>query len=672
MLDVLLETFRALVLLGIVLFLLRNDRGRFSAVHKGWNLIVAGFGLLLFGSLLDITDNFEYLNRYVVIGDTEAEAFLEKFVGFLGGFVVLALGLLLWVPRAESLSSEIAQRKQAEEALLKTNSELVQEINERKRAEEESRESEARYREIFDESPTGIWETDYSVVKRLIDGLMTNGVTDLREYFNDNPDRLREAYDLAPVVAISQATCDMYGAPSKRALAESTRAELESDEELEGFVGSVIAFLAGDSDFAYQSQDRKFDGTPMVTSCHLAIPPKYRHDWSRVICNIEDITERTRLEEQLRQAQKMELMGQLTGGVAHDFNNLLAVIQGNAELLADQVGDGDRRAAAILRATTRGAELTQRLLAYSRKQPLNTRTFDLARLVAGMSDMLKRTLGETVDLVIIAPPDLWHAQADPGQVENALLNLALNARDAMPGGGKLTVECSNAKLDDAYAAELPETEAGDYVVLAVSDMGSGMTAKVRARAFEPFFTTKEVGKGSGLGLSMVFGFAEQSGGQLTIYSEEGQGTAVKLYLPRAEGAVQGEDTSPAREVPRGRGEAILVVEDDPDVRALAVRMLQDLEYRVTDVPDAATAHAALAGRTPVDLVLSDVVLPGGTSGPEFAEQARETYPNLKIIFMSGYPAEAATRNGFLGSGQVLLNKPFQTRDLAKALRDALD
>jgi CheY-like chemotaxis protein len=256
-------------------------------------------------------------------------------------------------------------------------------------------------------------------------------------------------------------------------------------------------------------------------------------------------------------------------------------------------------------------------------------------------------------------------------VENALLNLALNARHAMPGGGKLTIECANAVLDETYVADNPEAKAGDYVVLAVSDEGSGMTAEVQAHAFEPFYTTKEVGQGSGLGLSMVYGFVKQSGGHVTIYSEEGQGTTVKLYLPRAEGAARSEGVSRDEDIPQGRSENILVIEDDPDVRDLAVRMLEGLGHGVIDVPDAASAHKVLADGKQVDLVLSDVVLPGGTGGPEFAEEARTTRPDLKIIFMSGYPAEAAKRDGFLGSDKVLLTKPFSRHELAQALRDAL-
>lgn len=289
-----------------------------------------------------------------------------------------------------------------------------------------------------------------------------------------------------------------------------------------------------------------------------------------------------------------------------------------------------------------------------------------------MLDLMARTLGETIEIETIVGSGLWLASADPGQVENALLNLAINARDAMPGGGKLTIECVNARFDDAYVAENPEAKPGDYVGLTVSDEGCGMTAEERAHAFEPFYTTKEVGQGSGLGLSMVYGFAKQSGGHVTIDSEEGRGTIVKLYLPRTAKTLAAEEIPPGDDAPRGRGELILVIEDDPDVRGLVVQMLKALGYQVIDVADPAAARIALSDNKTVDLVLSDVVLPGGTSGPEFIAETHETRPDLKVIFISGYPAEATKNNGFLDPEKTLLSKPFAKRDLAKALRDELD
>ena len=389
------------------------------------------------------------------------------------------------------------------------------------------------------------------------------------------------------------------------------------------------------------------------------------------ICTIQDITEVKATEVRLAQAQRMEAVGQLTGGIAHDFNNLLAIIGGNAEMLARQAEAESANLQAILRASQRGAELTRRLLAFSRQQPLLPQTIDMAALVGGLSELLRRTLQETIDIATSAPTDLWFASADPGQVENALLNLAINARDAMPEGGKLTVECHNVRLDGTFVAGNPEVSVGDYVVLAVSDTGVGMESEVLAQAFEPFFTTKEVGQGTGLGLSMVYGFAKQSGGHVAIYSEPGQGTTVNLYLPRAAQGSPVEEAEAGEAIPQGQGEVILLLEDDADVRSLTVELLRQLSYQVIDVADAAAAHEALARAPRVDLVLSDVVLPGGTSGPEFVEEACARHPGLRVVFMSGYPAEAAKRNGFLGSDRVLLNKPFQMAKLARTLREVL-
>ena len=386
----------------------------------------------------------------------------------------------------------------------------------------------------------------------------------------------------------------------------------------------------------------------------------------------EEAKERELIEEQLQQNEKLKAIGQLTGGVAHDFNNLLAVISGSAELLKFEGSHDEHLVRTILRAAQRGAELTHRLLAYSRQQPLRTKSIDLSALVDSMSGVLGRTLGETIEISTIAAPDLWYSAADPGQVETALLNLAINARDAMPRGGKLLIECQNVHLQGADQAENPEALVGDFVMLAVCDNGTGMAETVRAHAFEPFFTTKDVGKGSGLGLSMVYGFAKQSGGQVTIASEEGRGTTVRLYLPRHQAVPSTAGGEKPVEIPRGRGETILVVEDDVDARTLTVLMLENLGYRTVDVPDAARALATLTDSMVPDLVLSDVRLPGGIRGTQLAKTVCESHPGLKFIFMSGHPAEASQSSAPLGCDQVLLNKPFQRQQLAKALRQVLD
>lgn len=386
---------------------------------------------------------------------------------------------------------------------------------------------------------------------------------------------------------------------------------------------------------------------------------------------VEEMENREQVEQQLRQSQKMEAVGQLTGGVAHDFNNILAVIIGNSEMLGDKLGEDEPGLSAIQRAADRGAELTQRLLAFSRQQPLQPCTIDLADHVTSMTKVIQRTIGGSIEVSVKTDPGLWPAQADPGQVENALLNMAINARDAMPDGGCLTIECSNDHLDAAYAAGRPEVTPGDYAVLSVTDNGTGMPPEVQARVFEPFFTTKDVGKGTGLGLAMIYGFAKQSGGHVSIYSEVGHGTTVRLYLPRAHGVAEQETGQRNTPTPDGEGESILVIEDDADVSQLTTQMLQSLGYRVTGVPEADSARAVIADGPQFDLILSDIILPGGTSGPEFVQEVKREQPDLKVVFMSGFPSEAAKSNGLLDSGSVLLNKPFRKQQLADALRQVL-
>ncbi|WP_129792373.1 response regulator [Sphingosinicella sp. CPCC 101087] len=396
----------------------------------------------------------------------------------------------------------------------------------------------------------------------------------------------------------------------------------------------------------------------------------------------EEVAQRSKVEEELRQAQKMEAVGQLTGGIAHDFNNLLTVVTGNlgmAKRALDAAQVTDVRARRALESALKGAEraaaLTQRLLAFSRRQPLAPKPLDLDKLVMGMSDLLQRSLGELVRFEIVTSPGLWRIEADPNQLESAILNLALNARDAMPSGGELTIETVNARLDESYAANHAEVPPGQYVMIAVTDTGSGMPKEVIDRAFEPFFTTKPVGKGSGLGLSMIYGFVKQSGGHVKIYSEEGSGTTVKIYLPRLL-----SEPSPDQEEPRitagfetsQRQESILVVEDDDDVRAYSVECLRELGYRVIEAHDGASALRLLERQDgPVDLLFTDVVMPG-MSGRELADEARKLQPDLRVLYTSGYTRNAIVHAGRLDSGVEMIIKPFTYEALAQKVRDMLD
>ena len=438
----------------------------------------------------------------------------------------------------------------------------------------------------------------------------------------------------------------------------------------------------------YAEQDREILLTKKIVKEELQVPfAKGEDHWLSVtkfpVENEEglpigigsisvDITEQRLAEARLRQAQKMEAIGQLTGGVAHDFNNLLMIIQVSTELIDVDTGrDNDSKKAKILRAVKRGAELTDRLLAFSRRQPLNPEAINVAELVNNLSELLSRTLGETVHIKTRADLDLWTAIADPGQVENALLNLTINARDAMPDGGQLTVECSNWIENDGTTTGDQELTSGDYVVLSVTDQGTGMSDDIRNHAFEPFFTTKEVGQGSGLGLSMVYGFAKQSGGHVRIYSEEGHGTTIRLYLPRNSDGLPVEEVREKEDVVEGQEEVILIVEDDLEVRQLTAEILISLNYQVVSASRAAEAQEILNTGKHVDLVLSDVILPGGQSGWEFAKRQRQEDPSLRFVFMSGYPADSPNGKQLIDPQEILISKPFQRHELARVLRRVL-
>jgi PAS domain S-box-containing protein len=389
-----------------------------------------------------------------------------------------------------------------------------------------------------------------------------------------------------------------------------------------------------------------------------------------------DITRRKDAEDQLRQAQKMEALGQLTGGIAHDFNNTLTVILGNLELMRERIRDNLPAPEALeiaLRGVGRAADLTRRLLAFARKQALSPTPTDIDKLISGLAEMTRRVLGEQIQIEVVRAGGLWQAMIDPSQLETALLNLAINARDAMPQGGKLTIETANTHLDQAYADAHVEVTPGQYVMVAVCDTGTGMSPDVLAHAFEPFFTTKEVGKGSGLGLSMVYGFTKQSNGHVKIYSEVGHGTTVKLYLPKATLSSHriGVTTDPRQPMATG-DETILVVEDDSDVRAVVVRALSVLGYKVLEAKDGPTAMALLDDAPKIDLLFTDVVLPGGMNGREIAERMRQRHPRIKVLFTSGYTSNAIVHHGRLDDNVRLLTKPYKREDLARKVRGALD
>ena len=416
---------------------------------------------------------------------------------------------------------------------------------------------------------------------------------------------------------------------------------------------------------------RRADGSTFPM--HLSVSEFYVDGVRHFTGVIHDISVQVEAEQALRHAQKMEAMGQLTGGIAHDFNNLLTVIIGNLELLEEKLTEPAQHELLheALEAADLGSRLTSRLLAFARRSLLEPKVVDLNMLVADLTDMLHRTLGETIALSTALTPDLASTRVDPAQVESAIINLAVNARDAMPNGGRLILETRNTIIDESYAAAEPGLAPGEYVQLSVSDTGTGMQAAVRDRAFEPFFTTKEKGRGTGLGLSMVYGFAKQSGGHATIYSEEGVGTTVNVYLPRHVARVSVDPAVVEESAPASQGETILVVEDDDRVRRLTVTRLQQLGYAVVEASSALQALAMLHSTGKVDLVFTDLVMPGGMTGYELAGEVRRLYPGAKILLTSGYAEELANSERVDIVRLKILRKPYRQSELARSIDEAL-
>jgi len=454
--------------------------------------------------------------------------------------------------------------------------------------------------------------------------------------------------------------------------------DLVHPDDVQSTLQQVGSLSGGGHVYRFENRYRRKDGSYCSLSWTAVPGEGHIHAIGRdITADLQQAEAMRRTEAALQQSQKMETIGKLTGGVAHDFNNLLQVISGNLQLMAPQVRDLPacrRRVENALASVERGARLASSLLAFARKQPLEPKVIKVGRLITGMEDMLRRSLGEEIEIETVISGGLWSTSIDVAQVENAILNLAINARDAMEhcveGAARLTIEVNNALLDAAYCASHPDVAPGQYVVIAVSDTGSGMTPEVMRQAFEPFFSTKAEGKGTGLGLSMVYGLVRQSGGHVKIYSEAGEGTTIKLYLPRtreAEDTYVALDTQPVV----GGTETVLVVEDDDAVRATVVDMLTGLGYRVLKACDASAALTVIESGVPVDLLFTDVVMPGPLRSPDLARKARERLPELAVLFTSGYTENAIVHGGRLDRGVELIGKPYTKESLARKIRHVL-
>ncbi|MFO7641239.1 MAG: ATP-binding protein [Candidatus Competibacteraceae bacterium] len=563
--------------------------------------------------------------------------------------------------RANALLEQRVVERTAQ--LATTNNSLMQEIAVRNKTGEALRESEARMRAMTRAIPDLVFVVDEDGLYREIlaagRDLATIGTTPIRGKLLSEVHSPEMAEFFLNIIRRALQTHQIQVAEYELATASGTR-----------WFESRTAPL--DVRFVEQSPT-----TTLHPQGDLFGPPELRRFAAKAAAIVvaRDITQRKQAEAQLRQARKMEAIGQLTGGIAHDFNNLLAIIMGNLELLHEKLTGQPRLfefAQQALKAADRGANLTRRLLAFARRQPLLAQPTDLNKLILGMLDLVRRTLGVTIQIDTALAPDLEPTLVDTDQFETALLNLVINARDAMPQGGRLTLETANVVLDEDYAATQEDLRSGPYVMLVVSDTGIGMAPAILERVIEPFFTTKAPGKGSGLGLSMVYGLVKQSGGHLTIYSELGQGTSVRLYLPRIQAKVNPvAETLPATAVPLGQGETILVVEDETDVRLFAVKALHALGYETLQAGDAETALGLLDAAPRIALLFTDIVLPGPMDGVRLATEARRRRPGLPVLFTSGYTEHALVGNGHLSEDVDLLAKPYRKADLGNKLRTLL-
>ena len=515
---------------------------------------------------------------------------------------------------------------------------VLRDITGRKRMEAGLRESEERYRLLFERNLAGVYRSTP-------DGRL----------LECNRAFARMMGYASPAEAMAQSAGGSRGASGARPdFLERLRRE-----------GSLVS---------YESQGRRKDGSTIWLIENVSLIRD--EDGEEVLLGtVFDMTERRRLEEQLLQSQKMEAVGRLAGGIAHDFNNLLTAIAGYSALLLEQLPEGDARresAEEIREAGRRAAGLTQQLLAFSRRQVLEPRVLDLNAVIAGMEKMLRRVIGEDVELTTALDPGLWRTLADPGQIEQAIVNLAVNARDAMPRGGRLTLETGNVTLDEKFASGYATVHPGPHVMLAVSDTGVGMDATLQTRLFEPFFTTKERGKGTGLGLSTTYGIVKQSGGSIWVYSEPGHGTTFKIYLPRCDEPLDAREPAPPPAKPRPGTETVLLVEDEPEVRRLVEKLLRMQGYAVLSAGSPAEAVAAAkAAKDEIAILVTDVIMPG-MNGRELARVLAADRPAMRVLYMSGYTDAAIAHQGILPPGTAFLSKPFTPDALARKVREVLD
>jgi len=547
-------------------------------------------------------------------------------------------------------------------------------VLERRGAEEALQKSEQRYHMLFENSPISLWEEDFSDVIRYLDELKGKGIEDLRGYLDENPEELLKLAKRVRILDINETTLKMFKAESKEAFLSGLD-KFFTPESFDVFMEEVITLAEGKTSFESEAVNQTLAGEKRNVMLRWSPAPGHEKDLSRVLVSMIDVTDRKRIEEQFLQAQKMEAVGRFAAGVSHDLNNLLTAIIAYSDLLTDSLAEYDdlqTYVQEIREAVDKASGLTKQLVSFSRKQVLQPRLLDMNTVVASMEGMLRRLISEDIELVSMLAPDIGLVRADKGQLEQIVLNLAVNARDAMEQGGQLTIETANVNLDATYAGLHMDVTPGPHVMLAVSDSGCGMDEDTRSHMFEPFFTTKEQEKGTGLGLSTVFGIVKQHKGHIWVYSEPGQGTTLKIYFPKIMEEFETTEEDQVSIGALGGTETVLVVEDDEGVRKAVREILRKSGYKILSAHEPGEAILVAEQHTGlIHLMLSDVVMPR-MSGPDLAERLNPWHPEMKILYVSGYADNAIVHHGILDKGLAFLQKPFALEELLQKVRQVLD